>query len=356
MSLPARLSAVCILPAALASLSGCGGMAAESEQNHPAYYIEGTKERREILEDLFTLLETETGPEEDRFSIVQEIANEFARQKEYGRLVNFLTAWTRTNPGDPYAAYYLLMAAYGYMSLESYPIAALYFDRVVKNYPDLIVRGESIHYIALNQLITLAHKPDQLVWYYEELITRFFDKIDPGMSCFMLAWAYEQTGDWAKALQTYTRFLPYYGTVIPGFPDAYTYAKQLVDFNNSPKDWTFESLSSLLQTIKGALEEGNSVRLGRYRAKVNFFARSWEQDAENTGMAEFNLLNFMRGNRIQYAANFDAGSNAEEVYLRTWGWSEIPIWYLYFRKIYFPPNPDIHGRWEWAGVYYGEKF
>ncbi|MDR1596788.1 MAG: tetratricopeptide repeat protein, partial [Treponema sp.] len=46
-----------------------------------------------------------------------------------------------------------------------------------------------------------------------------------------------------------------------------------------------------------------------------------------------------------------------EAYLRTWGWSQyISTWYLYFRKINFPSDPEIHGRWEWAGIYYGEKF
>jgi hypothetical protein len=64
----------------------------------------------------------------------------------------------------------------------------------------------------------------------------------------------------------------------------------------------------------------------------------------------------MRGNRIRYADRLDASSNSTEAFLKTWGWSQISTWYLYFRKIYFPSDPEIHGRWEWAGVYYGEKF
>jgi hypothetical protein len=94
------------------------------------------------------------------------------------------------------------------------------------------------------------------------------------------------------------------------------------------------------------------------RAKVNFFARSWGQEStDDSGMAEFQIVDFMRSRRINYAAGLDAGSNANEAYLRTSGWSQyISTWYLYFRKIYFPADPEIHGRWEWAGVYYGEKF
>jgi tetratricopeptide (TPR) repeat protein len=261
-------------------------------------------------------------------------------------------------PGDPYMAYYLLMTAYAYNQQEAFAVAALYFDLIVKNYPDLLVRDESLHYICLNQLITLVDNSEQLVWYYEELISRFPDQVALGTAYFMLGQAYEQIGEWNGALQAYTQFLPYYGTVIPGFPDAYTYAKQLVDFNNSPKDWTFESLPDLVNAVEIALDAGNSVRLRQYQAKVNFFARTWgQEDADNSGAAEFNLSDFMRGNRILYARELDASSNSIEAYLRTTGWSQyIATWYFYFRKIDFPPDPEIHGRWEWAGVYYGEKF
>jgi tetratricopeptide (TPR) repeat protein len=321
------------------------------------YYITGNKQQREIFRDLFALLESEKQAGEAQFPVVQEIALEYANQEEYGRLINFLSYWIHAHPDDPHTAYYLFMIAFAYSRQEAYPIAAIYFDSIVKNHPDLIVRGESIHYIALNRLIDLVASPEQLVWYYETLISRFPDKIDSGKAYFMLGQLYEQTGDWNGAMQSYTRFLPYYGTVIPGFPDAYTYAKQLVDFNNSSKDWTFESLNALLAAIKSALDTGNSVRLWQYRAKVNFFARSWEQeDEDNAGMVEFNLSDFMRGNRIHYAADLDSESNANEAFLRTWGWTQyLSVWYFYFRKIYLPPNPEIHGRWEWAGVYYGEK-
>lgn len=62
------------------------------------------------------------------------------------------------------------------------------------------------------------------------------------------------------------------------------------------------------------------------------------------------------GNRIYYDKNLDESSNPNEAYLRTTGWSRyISTWYLYFRKINFPLDPEIHGRWEWAGIYFGEK-
>jgi tetratricopeptide (TPR) repeat protein len=322
------------------------------------YYITGNKEHRELFGDLFRLLEAESEPGPEQFAVALEIAGEYGKQKEYAKLINFLSSRCTGASEDPYTAYYLLMIAYTYYQQEAWEVAALYFDRIVKNYPDLQVRGESIHFIALNRLINLIKDQNQLVWYYEELLARFPDKIDAGQIYFLLGQAYEQIGEWNAAIAAYTQFLPYYGAVIQGFPNAYTYAKQLVDFNNSPKDWTFESLNALVTAIKRALQTGNDRLLWTYRAKVNFFDKSWGQEEDRVdGFSDFNLSGFMRGNQIRFSPELDEGSNSTEGYLRTWGWSlSITTWYLYFRKIYFPPNPEIHGRWEWAGVYYGEKW
>jgi tetratricopeptide (TPR) repeat protein len=350
-----------IIAAALAAAAAFVTVCTKSIQNSSAekidaYYITGSPENMENLWDLFTLLTQEDSSTPDQFAVIREIANTYIRLKEYGRLIHFLTSRTFNNPNDIYNSYYLLMAAYAYIQLDAAPIAARYFDLIVKNYPDLTINGESIHLACLNQLITMAAKPEQQVWYYQELISRFPEKID-GLAYFNLAQAYEKTGEWNNAILAYTQYLPYTGTIIPGFPNADNYARQQVDFNKSPKDWTFESLPALLRAVQEALDEGSSYQLSLCQAKVNFFARSWEQgETDDSGMADFNLSDFMRGNRIRYADKTDT-ANATEAYLRTSGWSQyISIWYLYFRKIYFPSDPEIHGRWEWAGVYYGEKF
>ena len=325
------------------------------------YYISGTKEEKDTLKKYFSLLNSEAESSQEQFAVIREIANTYIRQKNYGKLINFLSSRIHHSPGDPNNAYYLFMIAYGYQQMGAHPTAALYFDMIVKNYSDLGIQGKSIHLACLNQLISLVDKPQQKVWYYEELITRFQDQIDMGPSYFMLAQAYEGIGEWNNAIRAYTQFLSYPGSDVPGFPDADNYAKCLVDFNNSAKDWSFENLDSLVNAVKAALDAGSSNRLWQYHAKANFFTRTWEHgdtyDGGIAGHAVFNLSDFMRGNRIRYADTLDVSSNANEAYLRTWGWSQyISTWYLYFRKIYFPLDPEIHGRWEWAGIYYGEKF
>jgi tetratricopeptide (TPR) repeat protein len=321
------------------------------------YYITGSRENKEQLQDLFALLYNKNNSDENTFAVVREIANNYAKTGEYGRLIHFLSDRKNNNPDDPYNTYYLLMIAYAHIQQDSMPVAARYFDLIVKNYADLSINGESIHLACLNQLIHLVNNHEQLVWYYQELISRFSDQIDLGAAWFMLGQAYEHTGDWNSAIQAYIRYLPHSGTVIYGFPNAYDYARQQVDFHNSPKNWTYESLPALLTAIRGALDTGNVNQLRRIQARVNFFTRSWGQwELDDTRISDFNLSNFMQGNHIRYADTLDISSNSTGALLRTWGWSQyISTWYLYFRRIYFPSDPNVHGRWEWVGVYFGEK-
>jgi len=350
-----KLSVICII---LILAASCMFFQAGENPEIDPYFIIGTKENRENLMDLFRQLKMEERGSEGEFAVTREIAVTFARLKDYDRLTRFLSERTINNPADPYNSYYFMMIAYAFIQQDSEPIAALYFDLILNNYPDLIINDESIHLVCLRHLINMNPKPEKQVWYYRELISRFSEKIDMGNVWFMLGQACERVGDWNGAIQAYTNYLPFTGTIISGFPNADQYARQQVDFSRSPKDWTFESLPALRYAVQEALDAGNHWILMRYQAKVNFFTRSWEQiEMDNTRMAVSNLSHFMTG-RIRYAPTLDASSTATEAYLRTTGWSSFSMstWYLYFRKINFPQDPEIHGRWEWAGIYYGEKF
>ena len=350
-------------PLLLTAFVGLFAAACEKKQasSVPAYivsfYITSSSGNREQLRDLFLLLYDDNNNAEKTFAVAREIANNFARNKEYSKLIHFLSERTINFPDDPYNSYYLLMIAYAYIQQDAMPVAARYFDLIVKNYPDLIINGESIHLACLNQLIDLSDNMEQRVWYYQELISRFSPKIDLGIAWFMLGQTYERIGDWSSALQAYTNYLQNAGSIIPGFPNAYDYARQQVDFNKSLKNWTYESLPALLAAIQSAIDDTSAYRLRRIQAQVNFFTRSWGQiESDDPRVTDFSLSDFMQGNRIHYADKLDASSNSTEAFLRTWGWAQISTWYLYFRKIYFPSDPEIHGRWEWAGIYYGEKF
>ena len=310
--------------------------------------------------ELFELLEKEKDNSQTSFSIINQIADSFRYQGDNQSLILFLTDFVEKNPDNPYNSYWLLLTAYTYMLENADSVAEYYFDRIIQNYDDLLVKGKSVHVLCLQNLIQISTSSDNRIYYFNQLITRFPDEVNITELYMRLAIEYEKIGDWEQALYTYSLFLerPDATTIqIPGIPDAYNKARKLIDFNNSPKDWTFESLESLEKAVKKAISRYSSTLLDKYRSKVNFFAMSWKQEETDTNSQKnFSMKDYMRGNRIRYSAKLDESSNPNEAYLRTTGWSQyINVWYLYFRKVNFPLDPEIHGRWEWAGIYFGEK-
>ena len=343
-----RIAATAILAAGL-FLSSCNGSR--------AIWLVGSQEDKHELRVLMGMLDERSASPLERFAAVREISSILLRQKEYGRLATFLTDIADRRPDDPYDAWYIFTSAWCYDSEGAEPIASLYYERVVKDYPDLEVDGKSIHYQSLLRLISTVRSPERRIAFFTTLITKFQDRVDMGRMLFLLGKEYEKVGDWAKAIETYARFLPLYSSQIPGYPDAFTYARNIVDFYNSPKDWAYEDLNELVGNIEKALDTRNAAMLAKLRAKVNFFSMSWHQDeGDANSQVLFDFAALMTGGPVRHADALDSSSNTREAYLKTWGWSDrVGTWYLYFRKINFPADPEIHGRWEWAGIYFGEK-
>ncbi len=309
---------------------------------------------------LESLLSDQTLSAQSRYAVINEIASNLLSIKDYNGMVLFLTDWVETHHDDMYNAYWLLMTAYAYLENNAEPIAEYYFERILRNYPDLLVHGQSIHLVCLQHLIQISKTPANRIFYFNQLVSRFPSDFSITEAYVRLALEYEKEGDWNQALKSYSLFLeqPDASTIqISGVPDAYQTARQMVNFANSSKDWTFESLDALEAAVKTAITNYDWKSLDKYRSKVNFFAMSWKSDESDTNALEsFSMRNFMLGNRIHFNENLDDSSNQNEAYLRTSGWSQyISVWYLYFRKVNFPVDPEIHGRWEWAGIYFGEK-
>lgn len=309
---------------------------------------------------LMTLLERPNIDSSSSFAIVNQIVTDHLSNSEFHEVALFLTDWVAQHPDDNYNSYWLLMVAYAYLSTDAEPIAEYYFDRIISEYPDLFVQDKSIHYLCLTNLIQISKTPHSRIRYFNELINKFPDEVSVTELYLRLALEYEKESEWEAALRSYSLFLeqPDASTIqIHGEPGAYKNARQIVDFNNSSKDWTFESLEALEAAVKKAIANYDWRALENCKSKVNFFSMSWPQDELDTNAQEnFSMRNFMRGNRISVAKEIDESMIPNEVYLRTWGWSPyVSVWYLCFRRVNFPVDPDIHGNWEWIGIYMGER-
>ncbi len=339
----------------IAFLSGCGG--SNFIFNNPySFFIVGDANQRRELKKLYRQI-NEDSTSERRFIVMEQIIKILYTASEREKLNLFLTNYVETYKDDPFNGYYLLIVAWNYQEAEAYPFAVYYFERILKNYPDILVRNKSIYYICLSNLIDLVEEPEIRVNYYKDLIARFGSQVDKGPLYYELAKAYEKLGEWELSIQAYKQFLQYPDAKIPGVPNARRDVQQMIAlYDYRDKNWTMESRDELVETIKHAIQTRNAALLNRYRAKVNFFAVSWEQEEFEADPEFLSGLSLFMSNRISLAENLDKNSNNREAYLETSGWTyRIQTWYLYFRKINFPPNPEIHGQWEWAGIYFGDK-
>lgn len=301
--------------------------------------------------------EADTGAK--RFSVANKIAANYIEMHKPEEAVLFLLDTIDKNPKDEYNGYYLFMVAFAYTKMNAQPVSEYYFAKVLQDYDDLLVKGESIHRICLQNLVKVD-SPQRRIKYFDALIARFPEQVNIAELYLRRAIEYEKISEWDDALKSYSLFLqqPDSASIqIPDSPGAFKRAKLLVGYSKSNKDWTFSTLGELSSAVKTAIGKYDWRALDRYKAKVNFFSMSWKQDEfDANAQEEFSMRGFMRGNQIHCAAKVDSDPGSNEAYLRTWGWSQyVSVWYLYFRKVNYPIDPDINGNWEWAGIYMGEK-
>jgi hypothetical protein len=133
--------------------------------------------------------------------------------------------------------------------------------------------------------------------------------------------------------------------------------QEKVDFYHSKKDWTVRDLNVLVEGIKNAIRTKDMRALLAYRAKASFFTKSWKAPDELPVTAsEYEISRFL-GVQVTISNELDSSSTNREAYLRLYTYADfrIPVWYLYFRRVDYEPDPEINGNWEWAGIYLGER-
>lgn len=306
------------------------------------------------------LLDKNVSPER-LYAIINQISTKMLEEGKLQDLVVYLTDYVERNPDSKYNGYWLLMCAYSYIQMHQEPVAEYYFERILRGCPDLMVKGQSIHYICLEQLIQISTNHENRINYFNMLMSRFPENVNATEMYVRLANEYEKMGDWTRALKMYSMFLAQTdasSVQIVDMNDVYNHARSLINFNNSPKNWMFKTLDGLANAVKEAITYNQPRRLDQIHSRVNFFAISRRQEENNaTTEVEFSIQDYMHGNRIRFSDDLIPGSTINEAYLKTTGWTTgASDWYFYFRKVNFPADPKIHGTWEWAGIYMGELF
>lgn len=322
------------------------------------YISVGSEDEQQEIAHLQRILQ-EVPEDSPRHSVlVQQIARKLLGAGSPEKMRVFITEHVQSHVDDPVNGYYLYLVAMSYGEEAEMPVRRMYLRRVLRNYPDVTISGDSTHLLTLQELARIVEDPEERVSYYEQLLTRYSDRLDTGELYYRLARSLEEAGEWYPAYDAYRRFLEFPATEIPGAPHLHREVRRKLAFHDADKQWTMNDLDALVDEIKRALYLQNTNLLLRYKAETSFFTMSWEQEETdfNSQIRSFNIGAFLRRSRVRFADELHISSNAQEAYLRTWGWSHrIPVWYLYFRKVDYPVDPEVHGDWEWGGIYFGES-
>jgi tetratricopeptide (TPR) repeat protein len=331
------------------------------------FFIVGNADEQASLRSLFQLLDREGQPGATRFTLLHEITQRLKAQGEDARINLLLTTYTAQNPTDPFGAHYLYEVAENYRLAGALPLAKAYYRRILSSYPDLVEDGESIHYQCLVKLIPLETDPSARRGIFTELAARFRYKMTTPDLYYAWGRASESLGRWDEAQAAYASFLRFPDPTVAGEPKAAARIHSLVDLAQTDRAWVRQDLNELIAQLEKAILNNDTTTMENLRAKVGFFAVSWDNnDVTDTLSEAFDIRQFLRelvrqanyggGGEVRFSATRDELSNDSEIYLRSTGWNyRIPTWYFYFRRVEYPADPEVNGAWEWAGVYFGEK-
>ena len=184
-----------------------------------SFYIQGNRAQKTQLRKLFSLL-SEYGPagakpdNVTRFATARKIAAFLIADERKALAASFLL--DLSDPADEYAPWYIFSAAAAYESAGDLALAIPLYERLVKTQPDLLVEGNSLHYQALLRLVRSDAGPERKIEYYRDLIIRFPEAEDIGVSHFLLAKEYEKPS--VEAMNS-RRLSPYWGSRT-GYPEA----------------------------------------------------------------------------------------------------------------------------------------
>ncbi|MBN2650970.1 MAG: tetratricopeptide repeat-containing protein, partial [Spirochaetales bacterium] len=323
-------------------------------------FVLGTKEQQAKLNYLFSLLEKETNYD-NCFILNKEISKILEQQTEKNIISTYLLRYIEAFPSDPYNAWYTYKIAENYKHQKINSFAEKYYLITINNFNDIIHNDKSIHLATINNLIEINKEPEFQIELYLRLERDFPESMKSGINLYNLAKTYEKTGEFKNAIATYQKLIELKDKDIPGGSNNFDYIKEMLSYQEvNNVYWVKSDLNSLTNTIRYAIRTQNAELLRNQTSKLDFFVTSWTAEQKSVNrefISEFDR--FIRGiwrGSVKAANELDNSSNNSEAYLRTENWSyRIGTWYMYFRKIDFPADQRIHDKWEWIGIYLGEK-
>jgi len=290
-----------------------------------------------------------------RYTAIEPIIARARKAGETDWLCSLLGEMLEAHPDDPYGSYYLMAMAEGAKDTGSQELSLDYLRRLTRNFPDIEIKGQSLHLLALDEIARHSTEPREAIAVRIRMQQNYSAHIDQGRNYYALAEEYEKIGLWDDMYKAYAEFLKFPEAVIPGLPNVRKKVSSDITFHNSDKHWTVDNLDELVDMVQYAIRTQDPRLLVHYQSS-EFFLMNWSQETSDAFThIPMELGTFLKSS-VRYRPELEPFSNDREAFLWTTGWSwKMPTWYLYFRRVDYPADPEINGRWEWVGIYFGER-
>lgn len=290
--------------------------------------------------------------------ILMQLTEMYGRAGAIKKAIPTLSTFMQDHPDDPYSSFVMALLGEVWELAGEPEFAKLYYRMALNSAQEIELKGMSIQFNTIQKLLKMETVPDRLVPLFERLLNEYSQEIDRGLLNYQLGFLYEKTGDYQQSLKVFNDFLSNPGDNFDTNSQEYRNVVERVQLYNVKRNWTKPTLQQLVNDIQNAVRSKNVAAIDSLKApKGKFFSMSWLQEKTDfNSIIDFNIERFITSSRgISFEDTLESYSNSQEAYLRSWGWSSyMPVWYLYFRKIDFPADPEFNGTWEWAGVYFGD--
>lgn len=291
-------------------------------------------------------------------AVLRDQISEYLSQLSSESMIGFLGDYAAAHPDDPYNPYYYYRMAQRYRADGFANFAYVYYLRAASAPNDVLWQNQSVRFLSVQALTVVASRPSERIAAYRRLISDFPQQINVGKTWYYLGVELEKAGEYVAAYDAYASFLRYPNVEIQGFPDVYARIRERIDFHRSNKRWVRPTLQNLVESIRTAAATRNGNLLLSLQSQNYFFTTAWLQDRDDpNAQPDFNLASFLYNtNSIRFPTPIELGDSGREAWLQTTGWStRVPTWYFYFRRVNYPLDPEIHGSWEWVGIYLGDR-
>lgn len=288
------------------------------------------------------------------YQYIDLLINENNDKKKYPSLIHLLNSHIYSFPKDPNNTYYLNFIGKLLLQLEADKHAVFYFTQSITLLP--YNQAPKITFETLSLLSKIEYNIDKKIEYNLMLLKKYPKQANHSDVFYTLGNLYDSKAEWNLAYEAYDNLLSSSHT---SRSPAIQQKIESIFFRVKRHKTRPSKVWNTVQEAKQAVHRGLYTHNGPYIKSLqsrNFFTVQWYESITDTNayIPTFDLVPVLLHSKLSFESNFSPHSTSTQVLWKTYGWGRVGTWQMVFRQIQQPDTPSLNGKWEWAGIYFGE--